>query len=970
MESKVVHFHCTQELGSLLPLAAEGAKAGAVVWLDADSSVEPRYAQLYGSTPLGLEPRVSEQRLICRSCVRGPYVGAGHMKWVEQALTTLRREQARSVQVMGMSAEAQVFSSLGGVGNLKDAQRECLLARCVKKKQDSAVASSDGFRDEEYETFPFWRAPFRMVEHYGCSIAVVLQLRFYREAALLLLAMFAVSIFPMVENASRNAVRNDCRAALREAYEELTSLPAATDRAARCGFAGMHVLPDIPAVPFWLMTAIGTCQEYSNATSLEVSITPKFFEWFDQLAYFEEAPSARMCTGDLFEGSRLASYWFETVNVLLVLAFLLVLRQVIINEARSYDARTITTSDYAVQITGLKQNVNPDDADGKPGLETLLRKDLKELGFADDDIDHIEFGRECRREAECLHRLADLHVDRHELQARRKLHDTLTSSSGDFYSDRDRALAMADWHSSKVAKSITSRVGSLRSNSRSTLASKLKLQTTIMKLTAGADRPTRAASADGDVLKRRFGTLRAAHFGSRPTIAHGPRGSGAKEARVSAVNRAWHDFRIRRQRRREKLIEQGVNEGERQIQMLLLEPHKTTGHAFVVFKKEETRVKFVRLFYRPPVFEAYMARLLMREPRQRGTGFLHTSAETSGVCMVEIAPEPGDVFWENLAVPKSQRRLMQTLNVVLLVLVVATSLFLLTVVMSFKAVAVFNGVNPLLLACLSVIGACISASTNFILEELCTAMSYLERQTTRSKYERSILCAERRELEPQTSRFTPDFSLSSGAALGQHKARPRIRYQHRCRAAFRRLRGGLPLRPVQHRQPARGADGHVRLGLREERKRLSLRPKARQSVVLRAERHRDSRNAHHPRLHGHRRLHCGAAARAAEAAFSRALHHLSAQAQQAVAAARDVHREAPCLHAPHHLDGADLGAGCPVGAPRRCCNARCQLLVAPLRRGALVREAPDDDRGHHRAAARVHWLDGPHRLPRQEARVR
>ena len=93
--------------------------------------------------------------------------------------------------------------------------------------------------------------------------------------------------------------------------------------------------------------------------------------------------------------------------------------------------------------------------------------------------------------------------------------------------------------------------------------------------------------------------------------------------------------------------------------------------------------------------------------------------------------------------------------IVLLVLVVATSLFLLTVVMSFKAVAVFNGVNPLLLACLSVIGACISASTNFILEELCTAMSYLERQTTRSKYERSILCAERRELEPQTSRFRP-----------------------------------------------------------------------------------------------------------------------------------------------------------------------------------------------------------------------
>ena len=64
MESKVMHFHCSAELGSLLPLKAEGAKAGAVVWLDTDSAIEPRYGRLYGS----------------------------HMQWVEQALAPAARE--------------------------------------------------------------------------------------------------------------------------------------------------------------------------------------------------------------------------------------------------------------------------------------------------------------------------------------------------------------------------------------------------------------------------------------------------------------------------------------------------------------------------------------------------------------------------------------------------------------------------------------------------------------------------------------------------------------------------------------------------------------------------------------------------------------------------------------------------------------------------------------------------------------
>ena len=94
IESKVMHFHCSAELGSLLPLKAEGAKAEAVVWLDTDSTTELRYGRLYGS----------------------------HRQWVEQALAPLRQEEAAAVEVKGMSQEAEVFSQAFSLAQVDVAQ--------------------------------------------------------------------------------------------------------------------------------------------------------------------------------------------------------------------------------------------------------------------------------------------------------------------------------------------------------------------------------------------------------------------------------------------------------------------------------------------------------------------------------------------------------------------------------------------------------------------------------------------------------------------------------------------------------------------------------------------------------------------------------------------------------------------------------------------------------------------------------
>jgi len=418
------------------------------------------------------------------------------------------------------------------------AQRHNLLLRCVKKELDEHGEPTC------VRTFPLWHATAsaRAVEEYGCSVAVSHLLRFYRQAACLLLVLLLAALFPMLENYARNAARNECRAALRGSFGELTGWPAATERAARCGLAGVDVKQDIGPVPAYLMTGLGTCQEYSNATGREPVFGISAFE--ARVASFEPlAPNATACTSRLFEGARLVSYWADTLAVLLVLGFLILLRRSIVRETRLSDERQLTTGDYAVMITGLKRHCNPDDEGGQLGLESLLRQDLVALGFKPEAIDHVEVGRECAEEAACLRRLAALHVRRQELQAKR---------------------ASSHVHHPNARRSLVNTHGST-----------------------------------GPKL------LVAAHAG--------PAGGGAAKAGgAGACARAWRAFRLRRQRREERRLEQSIGEGERQIQRLLLAEHRSTGHAFVVFKEEQRRAEFVALFFRPKDFEPYMARLHRR----------------------------------------------------------------------------------------------------------------------------------------------------------------------------------------------------------------------------------------------------------------------------------------------------------------------------------------------------------------------
>ncbi len=76
MESKAVHFHCTKELGEMLPLnltnrGGKDVKGGQVGWLDANAEIEPRYAAMVRCVTrrLPLFDRTRQSALRCRALV-------------------------------------------------------------------------------------------------------------------------------------------------------------------------------------------------------------------------------------------------------------------------------------------------------------------------------------------------------------------------------------------------------------------------------------------------------------------------------------------------------------------------------------------------------------------------------------------------------------------------------------------------------------------------------------------------------------------------------------------------------------------------------------------------------------------------------------------------------------------------------------------------------------------------------------
>ena len=322
MESKVVHFHCSHRLGALLPLKVgkgRRAKAGAVVWLDADPQSEPRYASMYGS----------------------------HRQWVEQAIANAALVNESEGTVNGMrGGEARVFAADAAlIGNVAEAQTACLLDRCVKKTiSPSGKHVNDSGQPINVETFPLGRVSYRQLQHYGCNVAVTLLLRFYLELAAALLCMLVLSLWALLDNQRRFDVRSRCRDSLANAtlHDLLTANRTdadATDADAagllvrQCGYSGLRIQRSLAnkTTDGFLAYALGSCSEYSDET-VQTRSSP-FLATVDVHPRLDARRSVlrRLVVG----------FWLEVVAMGLMLAFLWRQRQINHTEAASHDKATL-----------------------------------------------------------------------------------------------------------------------------------------------------------------------------------------------------------------------------------------------------------------------------------------------------------------------------------------------------------------------------------------------------------------------------------------------------------------------------------------------------------------------------------------------------------------------------------------------------------------------------------------------------
>ena len=734
MESKVMHFHCSDTLGGLLPLKAatgQGQKAGAVVWLDADADEEPRYASLYGS----------------------------HTQWVEHATKHLREEKHRSIDIYGMKNEAAIFRDTEkGLGKISVAQAQSLRRRCVRNPDAEA---------SEIETFPFWSAPYKSISKFGCSVANVLHLRLHVEGPLLMLLMLLVSSYSLAENVSRNMARNDCRGQLRDDYEAVVGFNSTSD----CGMVAMPMSrQNKPKMPFYMMTGLGTCQEYSNGTA-----TPAFFNRASgnedaTVDLWVEVFDAPFCEGVWFDGSRVVSYWLEVVNFALVLIFVKWWRRVILKTAEELDQTYLTAADYTVMITGLAVDEDPDGNDGQPGLETRLRADLAKLGFVEADIDHIELGRECHREAACLRNLAALRVERQELQARRKQHHARklerAQSLGVVNAGLQPTLSRGCTNMTRFSKGkAPPQDGDSQRLSRDSNSGSPPNRSPIKK----RSRVQRLKESLHITSHHNF--MHAINKRHRASSDASNKGAAVKRDRRFELLRALFSLRLRMQRRREQQLEEKVRKYERRLTELLQEHHRSTGHAFVVFKLEEKRNQLLQRFYHPSWLEVAIARMTMRDPPKPGNGTLPTSAAKSRrssryamrgerlpVVTMTIAAEPSEVYWENLEVPNWRKLQVRRFNRLLMMLVLVGSGTLLTVVSTWKAAVgtiekddgstdLFQGLA------LAAFAAWLSVFTNFLITHLTSLLAFLEKHDTRTLYERAIF-----------SKLAPAFVLNTAVA--------------------------------------------------------------------------------------------------------------------------------------------------------------------------------------------------------------
>lgn len=581
---------------------------------------------------------------------------------------------------------------------------------------------------------------------YGCPIAVTLLLQFLKEGSVLFLVMCLMASPAAVDAVFRNLRRRECRSLVRMAQPDASQAARLTG----CGYDGVALRASLPADSFLsgihLLPAFGTCEEYAqqpstceqfgraslifcNVSSTQVISTPavKPFVPLDSNTDYCMDGDAGL-TGSVRFGPTIA-FWGMAMNTMLFLMFMLRVRRIQVKQTmasnlseKKVKEHVYTAADFAAMVTGLDRVVHePRGADGEvgsyrmPELERRLRDDLAELGFEADAIDHIEIARGCSREMAILSRMATLKAQRQEFFFRLALSHEKTA--------RREAAAAA-----KAAR--TSR---------------------------------RSASADRASLK-----------------------ATAREQKQRQALRA-----------KMRSNEAATKKARDELSQLASSDHTTTGDAFIVFQYVADRDRFITMFHPAPVAledgglsdicEQIVPRIIRncfsscrkaccRTPRAKtatvgqddadafgggnhggGTGSNSVrrrqrrserpllSAASWRPKGVEVfkAPEPTDVYWENLECRRWERLLRMWLTNLVIGLMIVAGTALLYLVQSvqvaanqhFSTYSSSSFETSLQALLISGLAAVVTLVWNLVLKNSVEALTYRERLDTRSHVE-------------------------------------------------------------------------------------------------------------------------------------------------------------------------------------------------------------------------------------------
>lgn len=461
----------------------------------------------------------------------------------------------------------------------------------------------------------------------------------------------------------------------------------------------------------------GTCDERTSHERLDdgLSMAPDAVRVGNVSVYEYVRADSELCSGVFFPQAKVVTFWLELAIVLILLSFFV--RQFFTTRRRAeeYDAEYLTTSDFSVMVSGLEREVDVDDSDdGTPGLESKLLGDLERMGYKREDIYKVEVARFCKKPIHAMAKLASLRTQRKELQSSRAQQSSSRLSSSrsmkDVTQPSGRQISTSARQPTGLGRQRTGVSGRIVAVAGEA-ASMDKMQAGVSELSAGVSELSEKWQEEMEAsLQEQIHTtenlLSALVKAKDQSTGHAfitfnteaMRNDFIKRLRVPSVHQRLVFAIVLRLSsfRRKKLYAIGArvshpSHGEGVINEITADGKKSVlfdsgaVHAYAndslgklaPLSKDASSVHEKRLGLDKIAIAA--RDFVFTSKRRRKIVFHSATNQDIRNVKVEVAPDPSDIFWENLEISKGTRRLWTvTGSCILAFLVILSAMLLIT----------------------------------------------------------------------------------------------------------------------------------------------------------------------------------------------------------------------------------------------------------------------------------------------------